>query len=57
MKSFLLVRSQSQISTDSLLSLSDSFSWLQEGKKKSVITVISQADEMYKRTKPKGRNV
>lgn len=28
MKSFRLVRSQSQISTDSLLSLSDSFSWL-----------------------------
>lgn len=32
MKSFLLVRSQSQISTDSLLSLSDSFSWLESGK-------------------------
>lgn len=29
MKSFLLVRSQSQISTDNLLSLSASFSWLQ----------------------------
>ena len=50
MKSFLLVRSQSQISTDSLLSLSDSFSWLQGGKKKvSEVTVISQAYEMYKR--------
>lgn len=32
MKSFLLVRSQSQISTDNRLSLSASFSWLQERK-------------------------
>lgn len=32
MKSFLLVRSQSQISTDNRLSLSASFSWLEERK-------------------------
>lgn len=32
MKSFLLVRSQSQISTDNRLSLSASFSWLQDTK-------------------------
>lgn len=34
MKSFLLVRSQSQISTDNRLSLSASFSWLEERKRK-----------------------
>lgn len=36
MKSFLLVRSQSQISTDNRLSLSASFSWLEERKEKGM---------------------
>lgn len=37
MKSFLLVRSQSQISTDNRLSLSASFSWLEESKEGMVL--------------------
>lgn len=37
MKSFLLVRSQSQISTDNRLSLSASFSWLEESKEKGLV--------------------
>lgn len=41
MKSFLLVRSQSQISTDSRLSLSASFSWLQERKQGGLYPELS----------------
>lgn len=37
MKSFLLVRSQSQISTDNRLSLSASFRWLEERKRKGMV--------------------
>lgn len=37
MKSFLLVRSQSQISTDNRLSLSASFSWLEKRREKGMV--------------------
>lgn len=43
MKSFLLVRSQSQISTDNLLSLSASFSWLEGRKEKGCLVLEATA--------------
>lgn len=47
MKSFLLVRSQSQISTDNRLSLSASFSWLQQSGEKGRVIGDSTAAPLH----------